>query len=190
LPGFQVSKKLDKLGMRASDTAELFFDDLRIPAENLIGEEGEGFIYQMKQFVHERFSNVVPSYACLQVLIDMTVAHLKKRVVFGEPLIKKQVLRHRIAQWLLEIECLKRLCYHITKMRCEGLDATNEVTMAKIKVGQLQNEVIRECLRMHGGLGYMNEMKVSQYYRDSILNSIGGGATEPMLDYLARRSGL
>jgi len=187
LPGFHISRKLDKMGFRGSDTAELFFDDLRLPAENLIGVEGEGFIYQMKQFVHERFSNVVPTYTGLKSMIDRTVEYIKKRVVFGEPLINKQVLQHRIAQWLVELECLKRLCYHITMMRCEGMDATNEVTMAKIKAGQLSNEVTRECLRMHGGSGYMSEMPISRNFRDGALNSIGGGATEVMLDYLARR---
>jgi len=95
LPGFVVSKKLDKLGLRSSDTAELFFDNVSVPVENLIGEEGEGFIYQMKQFQHERFTILPGVHVCVQDMIDMTVDYLKQRIVYGKPLITKQVLRHR-----------------------------------------------------------------------------------------------
>ena len=103
-PGFQVSRKLDKMGLRSSDTAELFFDNLEVPAENLIGREGEGFIYQMQQFQHERFTVLPFSYIAAGEIIDMTVAHIKERVVFGKPLAARQVLKHRIADWLTEVE--------------------------------------------------------------------------------------
>lgn len=190
LPGFAVSKKLDKLGMRSSDTAELFFDDLRVPAKNLIGDEKEGFIYQMKQFQHERFSALPTTYVGLRDLIDLTVDHLKKREVFGKPLVTKQVLRHRIAQWLTELECLQQLTYHIVRMKMQKRDVTREISMGKLLVGQLSNKVPNGCLQMFGGSGYMNEMRVSRAFRDMRLNSIGGGANEVMCDIIAKMEGL
>ncbi len=190
LPGFQVSKKLDKLGMRSSDTAELYFDDLRIPAENLIGKEGEGFIQQMMQFQHERFSAIPMAYVWARMMIADAVEYLKGRIVFGKPLIRKQVLRHRIAKWLTEIECLQQLAYHIVRMKMAGQDATLMISMAKLKSGDLLTEVADGCLQMYGGMGLMNEMKISRFYRDSRLISIGGGASEVMCDVIAKFSGL
>jgi len=189
LPGFVVSKKLDKLGMRSSDTAELFFDDMRVPAENLIGEAGEGFIIQMKQFQHERFSAMPLSYIAAKDIIDMTVAYIRKRIVFGKPLIKKQVLRHRLADWLTEIECMRHLTYHVTRLKAAGLDATREISMGKLMAGQLLNRVADGCLQMHGGMGFMNEMDISRYYRDARGLSIGGGADEVMRDVIAKYQG-
>ncbi|MBU1340070.1 MAG: acyl-CoA dehydrogenase family protein [Proteobacteria bacterium] len=190
LPGFHVSKKLDKLGMRSSDTAELYFDDMIIPAKNLIGREGEGFIQQMMQFQHERFSVLPMAYIWARQMIADAVEYLKARVVFGKPLIKKQVLRHRIAKWLTEIECLQQLTYHIVRMKMAGQDATLMISMAKLKSGDLLTEVADGCLQMHGGMGLMNEMKISRFYRDSRLISIGGGASEVMCDVIAKFSGL
>jgi citronellyl-CoA dehydrogenase len=190
IAGFQVSKKLDKLGMRSSDTAELYFDDMRIPAENLIGREGEGFIQQMMQFQHERFSAIPMAYVWARQMIADAVEYLKGRIVFGKPLIKKQVLRHRIAKWLTEIECLQQLAYHIVRMKTAGQDATLMISMAKLKSGDLLTEVADGCLQMYGGMGFMNDMKISRFYRDSRLISIGGGASEVMCDVIAKFSGL
>ncbi|MCJ7773742.1 MAG: acyl-CoA dehydrogenase family protein [Desulfobacterales bacterium] len=189
LPGFVVSKKLDKLGMWCSDTAELFFDNMRIPAENLIGKEGEGFIYQMKQFQHERFSTMPIGYVSAKNNIDMTVEYLKGRVVFGKPLIARQVLRHRIADWLTEIECLKALTYHIVKMKMAGLDVAKEISMGKLFAGRIMHEIADGCLQMHGGMGYMSEMKISRAFRDSRLISIGGGASEVMSEIITKMAG-
>ena len=190
LPGFSVSRKLDKLGMRSSDTAELFFDNLKIPAENLIGQEGEGFIYQMQQFQHERFCILPIVYQRMRGVIEMTVEHLRKRIVFGKPLIAKQVLRHRIARWLTEIEALKQLTYHIVRMKMEGRDATREISMGKLLAGELANTVTGGCLQMFGGYGFMNDMTISRYFRDSRLTSIGGGASEVMCDIICKLEGL
>lgn len=189
LPGFHVSKKLDKMGMRSSDTAELYFDDLRIPAENLIGVEGEGFIQQMKQFQHERFAVLPLTYISARELIAETVQYLKKRVVFGKPLIRKQVLRHRLVEWLSEIECLQQLTYHIVRMKMAGQDVSREISMGKLFGGNLLSKVADGCLQMHGGLGFMNEMRVSRAYRDARLLSIGAGATEVMSDVIAKMEG-
>jgi citronellyl-CoA dehydrogenase len=189
LPGFQVSRKLEKIGVHCSDTAELFFDNLRLPAKNLIGKEGEGFIYQMQQFQHERFSCMPGAYISALDIIAMTVEHLKNRIVFGKPLITKQVLRHRLADWLTEIECLRQLTYHIVSMKMEGLDVTREVSMGKLFAAQLMRKVTDGCLQMYGGLGYMNEMLISRYFRDARLFSIGGGADEVMKEIIARVEG-
>ena len=189
LPGFSVSRKLDKLGMHASDTAELFFDDMKIPAENLIGKEGEGFIYQMGQFQHERFVTLPLVYVSSKRIIDMTLKHLGSRIVFGKPLIKRQVLRYRLADWLTEIECLKSLTYHIVNMKMAGLDVTKEVSMGKLVAGRLGHKVADGCLQMYGGLGYMAEMPISRAFRDSRLASIGGGADEVMEEIIARMEG-
>lgn len=190
LPGFQVSKKLDKLGMRSSDTAELFFDDMKIPAENLIGIENEGFIHQMMQFQHERFSCMPLAYIGAKDMIDETVDYLKGRIVFGKPLIKKQVLRHRIAKWLTEVECLKQLTYHVVRMKMAGQNASKEISMGKLYAGDLITKVADGCLQMFGGMGFMNEMPISRAYRDSRLISIGGGASEVMCDVIAKLEGL
>ena len=189
LPGFTIGRKLDKLGIRISDTAELFFDNVRVPVENLIGKEGEGFICQMMQFQHERFS-LLP-FACIAArdIIDMTVEHIRQRVVFGKPLIKKQVLRHRLADWLTEIECLQQLIYHIVRMKEAGLDATREVSMGKLIASKVLIKVADGCLQMYGGLGFMNEMLISRYYRDARGLAIGGGADEVMSDVIARLEG-
>ena len=189
LPGFKVSKKLDKMGMRSSDTAELYFDDLRIPAENLIGIEGEGFIHQMMQFQHERFAVLPLAYISARDMIDETVEYLKKRIVFGKPLIKKQVLRHRLAEWLSEIECLRQLTYHIVRMKMAGQDVSKEISMGKLFSGNLMGKVADGCLQMYGGLGLMNEMRISRAFRDARLLSIGGGASEVMSDVIAKLEG-
>jgi citronellyl-CoA dehydrogenase len=186
LPGFQVSRKLNKMGCRSSDTAELFFDDMRIPAENLIGKEGEGFIYQMQQFQHERFSAIPMSYISAEEMIAMTVEHIRQRIVFGKPLISKQVLRHRLADWQTEIECLRQLTYHIVRMKEAGLDVTREVSMGKLYAARVTQTVADGCLQMYGGLGFMEEMLIARYYRDAKLISIGGGADEVMREIIAK----
>jgi citronellyl-CoA dehydrogenase len=189
LKGFQVSKKLDKVGLWSSDTAELFFDDVKVPAENLIGDDSQGFIYQMKQFQHERFAVLPGSCTAIQDMIAMTVEYLRQRIVFGKPLITKQVLRHRLADWSTRNEALRQLTYHIVRMKMEGLDPTREVSMGKLLAGQLISEVASGCLQMFGGIGFMNETLISRYFRDVRIMSIGGGADEVMLEIIARTEG-
>jgi citronellyl-CoA dehydrogenase len=190
LPGVQVSRKLEKLGVHISDTAELFFDNVRVPAANLIGKEGEGFIYQMQQFQHERFSLLPFACTAAKDIIDMTVAHIKERVVFGKPLATRQVLRHRLADWLTELECLKQLIYHIVTMKQAGLDATKEISMGKLMASRVLMKIADGCLQMYGGLGYMKEMLISRYYRDVRGLAIGGGADEVMREVIAKIEGL
>jgi citronellyl-CoA dehydrogenase len=189
LPGFKVSKKLDKLGLRSSDTAELFFDNLKVPVKNLIGQVGQGFIYQMQQFQHERFAAIPMSYVSAEETIAMTVEHIKKRIVFGKPLIARQVLRHRLADWQTEIECLRQLTYHIVRMKEAGLDVTREVSMGKLFAARTVQKIADGCLQMYGGLGYMAEMSISRCFRDARLVSIGGGADEIMNEIIAKMEG-
>lgn len=188
-PGFSVGKRLDKLGWHSSDTGLLYYDNVRVPVENMIGEEGEGFIYQMKQFQHERFSAIPGAYMSAKDMIDITIDYIKQREVFGEPLIKKQVLRHRLVDWLTEIESLKQLAYHIVRMKEKGLDVTREVSMGKLIAGPLLRKVSDGCLQMFGGMGFMNETYVSRYYRDIRILSIGGGADEVMSEVIAKIEG-
>jgi len=190
LPGYEISKEIDKVGMRSSDTAELFFDNLRIPTKNIIGEEGEGFIYVMKQFQHERFSVLPMICTASHNMIRMTVEYLQQRIAFGKPLSQKQVLRHRIAEWLTEIECLKQLTYHIVKMKMERCDVTKEVSMGKLFAGQMSRKIADGCLQMFGGMGFMNETLISRYWRDVRLTSIGGGADEVMCEIISRLEGI
>ncbi len=189
LPGVNVSRKLKKLGIWSSDTAELFFDNVKIPAENLIGDEGEGFIYQMNQFEHERFSLLPPTYIAARDVVRMTGDYLRERVVFGKPLIKKQALQHQLVDWLTEIECLQQLTYQIVRIKMAKLDVTREISMAKLYAGRIFNRMIAGCLRMHGGMGYMEEMLISRFYRDSAGMAIGGGADEVMRDVIAKLEG-
>ena len=190
LPGFTVGKKLKKIGMKSSDTAELYFDDMRIPAQNLIGVENEGFIHQMMQFQHERFGCLPASYVGVKKMIDATVEYLKKRIVFKKPLITKQVLRHRIVDWLTEAECLKQLTYHIVRMKTEGMDASKEISMGKLLGGRLISRVADGCLQMFGGSGLMDDNMISRAFRDTKLIEIGGGANEVMSDIIAKLEGL
>ena len=186
LPGVEVSRKLEKLGVWISDTAELYFDQVKVPADHLIGREGEGFIYQMQQFQHERFSLLPFACTAARDIIDLTVAYIRNRVVFGKPLIRRQVLQHRLANWVTEIESLKQFIYHMVRMKQAGLDATREISMGKLIAGQLLNKVADGCLQMHGGMGYMKESIISRYYRDARGLSIGGGADEVLRGVIAK----
>jgi citronellyl-CoA dehydrogenase len=186
LPGVEVSRKLEKLGVWISDTAELYFDQVKVPVDHLIGREGEGFIYQMQQFQHERFSLLPFACTAARDILDLTVAYIRERVVFGKPLIRRQVLQHQLADWATEIESLKQFIYHMVRMKQAGLDATREISMGKLIAGRLLNKVADGCLQMHGGMGYMKESIISRYYRDARGLSIGGGADEVLRGMIAK----
>jgi len=181
-----VSRKLEKLGVWISDTAELYFDQVKVPVDHLIGREGEGFIYQMQQFQHERFSLLPFACTAARDIIDLTIAYIRDRVVFGKPLVRRQVLQHRLADWVTEIESLKQFIYHMVRMKQAGLDTTREISMGKLIAGQLLNKVADGCLQMHGGMGYMKESIISRYYRDARGLSIGGGADEVLRGVIAK----
>ena len=186
LPGVEVSRKLEKLGVWISDTAELFFDQVKVPVDHLVGREGEGFIYQMQQFQHERFSLLPFACTAARDILDLTVDYIRERVVFGKPLIRRQVLQHQLSDWATEIESLKQFIYHMVRMKQAGLDATREISMGKLIAGRLLNKVADGCLQMHGGMGYMKESIISRYYRDARGLSIGGGADEVLRGVIAK----
>ncbi len=186
LPGFSVSRKLDKLGHRSSDTAILTFDDVRVPAANRIGAEGMGFILQMRQFQRERLAGSLMALGGMENIVRQTIAYCRERETFGQPLIDNQYIHFRIAELLTEIEALRQLCYHCVRLYVAGEDATKEVSMAKLKGGRLAREVADTCLQFHGGMGYVEEYPMARYFRDARLMSIGGGADEIMLGIIAK----
>jgi citronellyl-CoA dehydrogenase len=185
--GFQVSKKLKKLGNLASDTAELFFEDCRIPARYVLGEVGHGFYYIMTNFQGERLVAAVSACAGAQLLLDATIAYCKERKAFGKPLTGFQVTRHKLADMQIQIEAGRRLTYHACDRFAQvGSQAVKEVTMAKAYTAEMAKRVTDECLQLHGGMGYMEEMYVSRAYRDTRLLAIGGGTTEIMKEILTK----
>jgi citronellyl-CoA dehydrogenase len=188
-PGFGVARKLEKVGNHCSDTAELVFEDVRVPVANRIGEEGMGFIYQMKQFQKERMVAALGAAAAAQGMLGRTVAYVKDRQVFGEPLARKQYVQFTLAELQTEIEMLRQLNYHCVRMIVAGHDSTRETSMAKLAAGRLARKVADWCVQFHGGYGYMDEYPVSRYWRDSRLLSIGGGADEVMLQVIAKIEG-
>ena len=188
-PGFGVAKKLEKIGNHSSDTAELVFEDVRVPVANRIGEEGMGFIYQMKQFQKERMIAALGASAGAQKMLERTVQYVKERSVFGKPLALKQHVQFTLADLQTKIEQLRQLNYHCVRMYVAGEECTRETSMAKLAAGRLVREVADWCLQFHGGYGYMDEFAVSRYWRDSRLLSIGGGADEVMLQIIAKLEG-
>jgi len=189
LEGIEVAPKLDKMGMRSSDTAQVFFKDVRVPVENLIGQEGMGFMLQMQQFQEERIFAAVVCLKALENCIRETIEYTGQRMAFGKSILDNQVVSFRLAELQAEVEALRALTYRACEVNMQGDDATYLATAAKLKAGRLCREVTDACLQYWGGMGFMNENLVSQYYRDMRLVSIGGGADEVMLGILCKFMG-
>ena len=188
-PGFSVSKKLDKLGMRASDTALLSFDDCVVPVDNTIGEIGKGFQQQMTQFVVERMWASYSSVGACEIALERTAQYLKERRVFGEPLLAKQHVQFTLAELSAELDLLRSYNRSIAEAYQRGADTTRQATIAKLTAGRLVRKVADTCLQYHGGIGYVEETWTARFLRDNRLSSIGGGADEVMLQVLARMDG-
>ncbi len=186
-PGFRVARELDKHGWRSSDTAELVFEDCRIPAENLLGQEGRGFYAIMNNFQNERTVIGAMAIGEAQAAIDLTLDYVRTRKAFGAPLWDKQAIRQKLAMLAAKVEAGRQLVYHAAFLDAQGLDATREVSMVKALCGELVNEVMYACLQFHGGMGYMRESTIERMTRDARVQSIGGGATEVMLEEVAKR---
>jgi acyl-CoA dehydrogenase len=186
-PGFSVSRALDKHGWRSSDTAELRFENCRIPAENRLGPEGRGFYAIMQNFQNERTVIGAMAMGEAQAAIDLTVEYLRTRKAFGAPLWQKQALRQRLAMLAAKVEAGRQLVYHAAWLDAQGRDATKEVSMVKAYCGELVNEVMYDCVQFHGGMGYMRESTIERMARDARVQAIGGGATEVMLEEVAKR---
>ncbi|ODV44238.1 acyl-CoA dehydrogenase [Cupriavidus sp. UYMMa02A] len=182
-------QKIKKFGMWCSDTAQIFFDEVRVPARNRIGEEGMGFIYQMKQFQEERLNGAARRLACT-ALIEETAEYLRQRIAFGKPLLDNQFIQFKLAELKTEMEALRALVYVATQTYIDGGEVTELASMAKLKAGRLSREVADWCMQFQGGMGYTWDNHASRAYRDFRLGSIGGGADEVMLQVIAKQMGL
>ncbi|XP_033625259.1 probable acyl-CoA dehydrogenase 6 [Asterias rubens] len=187
--GVVRAKKIDKLGMWCSDTAQLFFEDVRVPQKNLIGQEGLGFTYQMLQFQEERMWAAAGVLLPLENIITDTINYTRQRKAFGKSILENQVVHYRLAELLTEVELLRSLVYRIISLYTQGKDVTKLASMAKLKAGRLSREVTDSCLQYWGGMGFTSEVLVSRFYRDFRLLSIGGGADEVMLSIISKYMG-
>ena len=184
--GVSFSKKLNKMGMRSSDTAQIFFDNVRVPQSNRVGAEGMGFMMQMMQFQEERLYGAANAIGGMEACIEKTIEYCRERTTFGQPLIDNQVIHFRFAELRTEVECLRALVYQACEQHINGQDVTLLASMAKLKAGRLMREVTDSCLQYWGGMGFMWENPIARAYRDGRLISIGGGADEIMLGIICK----
>jgi len=187
-PGISVAKKLKKVGMWSSDTAQLFFDDVRVPQRYRIGEEGMGFTYQMQQFQEERLF-AAAQWTVLERILQDTIAYTRQRQIFGQSVLDNQYVHFRLAELKTEIEALRALVHDAAERYVGGEDVTPLASMAKLKAARLGREVADSCLQFWGGMGYMWESGVARAFRDIRLSSIGGGADEVMLGIISKYMG-
>jgi acyl-CoA dehydrogenase len=185
-PGFGVSRTLDKMGMRASDTAELSFQDMRVPAEHLLGREGVGFYEVMRVFQRERLVAGLHAVAMAARALEDTIAYVKERQAFGGPLSDKQAIRHRLAEMATDVEAGRWLTYAACQKYQAGEECVREISMVKLFTAEMVNRVAYGCVQLHGGYGYMREYAVERFARDARLMTIGGGTSEIMKDIIAK----
>jgi citronellyl-CoA dehydrogenase len=184
--GVTVGEKIDKIGMRSSDTAPVYFDDVRVPQRNRIGAEGTGFMLQMLQFQEERLWGAASGLITLEQCVEKTIEYTRERKTFGQPLINNQSIHFRLAELQTEIESLRALTYRATELMMQKQDVTKLASMCKLKGGRLIREVADSCLQYWGGMGFTMDNPISQVYRDGRLASIGGGADEIMLGIICK----
>ena len=187
IPGFRVGRKLEKTGDLCSDTAELFFEDCRVPEGALLGEENRGFYALMHNFQRERIVLGAMATGEAAHALDLTIRYLGEREAFGEPLIQRQAIRHRLAALQAELEAGRQLMYHAAWLYSLGRECVSEVSMVKALCPEVANKVMYACQQLHGGMGYMRNSAIERMVRDARLHAIGGGATELMLDQIAKR---
>jgi citronellyl-CoA dehydrogenase len=188
--GVTVGPKIDKLGLRSSDTCPVYFEGVRVPQRHRIGEEGAGFMMQMIQFQEERLYAALSSLRGMEQVIDQTIAYCRDRQTFGQPLIDNQVIHFRFAELRTEVEALRALCYRAVEEYVGGADVTMMASMAKLKAGRLTREVADSCLQYWGGMGFTWDNVASRAFRDTRLMSIGGGADEIMLGIICKLMGI
>jgi acyl-CoA dehydrogenase len=185
--GFAASRALEKMGWHSSNTAELVLDDVWVPEAHLIGEENRGFYYIMGNFQNERLAIMGQALGEAQRALELTVDYVKHRSAFDAPLWEKQGIRQRVAMRQAEIDAARELAYHAAWLTDQGEDTVRHVSEVKALVGELVNRVLYDCVQFHGGMGYIAETAVERLYRDVRIHSIGGGATEVMLEEVAKR---
>ena len=178
--------KLDKLGWRASDTGEIAFDNVEIPAENLLGEEGKGFPYIMQHFALERLLMGVNAHARAEYAVDYAIKYMEERIAFGKSLDKFQVLRHKVAEMASRVDMCREYNYSITKRLNDGQYVVKEASMSKLLSTKMADEVIYDALQLLGGYGYMEEYPMARLLRDSRLGPIGGGTSEILKEIIAK----
>ncbi len=188
-PGFRVGRALDKTGWRSSDTAELVFEDCRVPAENVLGEENRGFYSIMANFQTERLVIGAMAMAEAREALRLTFEYVNQRTAFGAPLWDKQAIRQRLSKRLAEVEAARQLVHHTAWLDAQGTDCVAQVSMVKALAGDLVNEVLYDCVQFHGGAGFVRETAVERMSRDARVQAIGGGASEVMLEEIAKRFG-
>ena len=186
-PGFSLGRALKKTGWLSSDTAELIFDNVRIPAGNLLGEEGKGFYSVMKNFQTERIALGAMAVGHCTRALELTLDHVRQRQAFGATLWDKQTIRHRIAMLDAKTRAARQFMYHCAWSVTQGHDIVQEVSMLKALTGELVNEVLQTCQQFHGGMGFIRETPIERLWRDARVLGIGGGATEVMLEEVAKR---
>jgi acyl-CoA dehydrogenase len=184
-PGF-TKTKLKKMGWKSSDTAELFFDNVKVPVANLVGNEGQGFFYIMESFQLERLVAGILAVAGCERAIETTLKYMHERAAFGKPISKYQTLRHTMSNLITEVEITKRFVYYCCDLFSRGIFAVKECSMAKLKATELGKTVADECLQMFGGYGYMSEYPIERGYRDARVGTIVGGTTEIMLEIISK----
>jgi acyl-CoA dehydrogenase len=187
-PGFSVSRKLDKHGWRCSDTAELILDDVWVPAENLLGTEHRGFYETMRNFQNERMVLVGMGVGAAQVAIDVTLAYTQQRRAFGGHLYDLGAIRQRLALAQAKLDAVRASMYHAAWLGEQGIDNVKEMSGVKALGAEVVNQIMYDCVQFHGGMGYMRESAIERLYRDARILPIGGGATEVMLEEVAKRS--
>ena len=190
VPGFTVTRTLEKMGMHASDTAELSFEDVRVPAENILGQEGKGFYHISWELQGERLVAAAGSVAGAERLFEKTLEYAKERQAFGRPIGKFQAIRHKFAEMATKIEAAKQLTYSTAWRFNNGEYPVREITETKLYTSRVACEVADECIQIHGGYGYMKEYGIERAYRDVRLNRIGAGTDEIMLEVIGRSYGL
>jgi putative sterol carrier protein len=178
--------KLKKLGWHASDTAELHFDNVKVPVENLVGDEGQGFYYLMGGLQVERLTGAIAGYASCEWAIQYTLQYMSERNAFGRSINKFQVLRHRMAQLISEVEANKQFVLHCARQHDAGEYIVKECSMAKLLSSELAEKVMTQCLQSFGGYGFMEEYKMARAYRDCRVGTIGGGSSEIMREIIAK----
>jgi citronellyl-CoA dehydrogenase len=188
--GFSVSRKLEKMGMHSSDTGELTFEDVRVPAENMLGEEGKGFYHISWELQGERLVSAFGCVAGAERLFERTLEYAKEREAFGRSIGRFQVIRHKFADMSVKIEAAKQMVYTTAWRFANGEYPVREISQAKLFASQMICEVADECIQIHGGYGYMKEYEVERAYRDARLNRIGAGTDEIMLEVIGRSYGL
>jgi acyl-CoA dehydrogenase len=189
-PGFSRGRRLEKMGLHAADTAELVFEDCRVPAANLLGQEGKGFYYMMQKLQRERLMSVIGSVAMAEGMLALTVKYTKERVIFGKPVSSFQHNTFKIVEMATEIELSRTYTDELIKRHIAGIDITKEVCMAKSWIAEMTNRLGHQCLQLHGGYGYMEEYAICRFVRDARPLTIYAGSTEVMKTVVGKMMGL